>query len=136
MAEEAQQIRSRIQALTWVPGSEAAVAALRTERGSDGRRLVGKRALKPYRRTGTGLEKARLWDQKRAVGYDARMVHILYGLLRGLPYARIEPGCQTYFPAYHIEQELKKLGLDLSTKQIVAWSEEGTPLPLPTREAA
>lgn len=39
----------------------------------------------------TGQERSLLWDRKRGVGEGARLSHLAYGLLRGLPYKIMEP---------------------------------------------
>jgi len=38
----------------------------------------------------TGPHKARLWDKKRSLGRHGRHHLVAYGLLRGIPYERIE----------------------------------------------
>jgi len=83
-------IRRQLQELAWTPGSADAIATLRSQRGEDGRRVNGKRALKPYRRPETGYDRSRLWDQKRDGRYWIRLHLVLLGMLRGLEYVQIE----------------------------------------------
>ena len=41
-----------------------------------------------------GLERDHWWNEKRAVGDGARGLLIAYGLLRGMPYERMERHCR------------------------------------------
>ena len=87
-AEDNAAIRSQIQELAWKPGSQETVAALRSHRDDNGYRRYGKKALKPYRRPETGLTRYRL---RQSMGHwSMRQMLVLYGMLRGLPYKRID----------------------------------------------
>jgi len=48
----------------------------------------------PRRRPETGPERSSLWEDKRYVGFSARLTLLAYGLLRGLPYKAMEPACR------------------------------------------
>lgn len=83
--------RRQIRELTWKPGTEAIVAALRSERGENGFKKHGKKALKPYRRPETGPERCSLHMYlNNATSDRIRMKLVVYGMLRGLPYRTIE----------------------------------------------
>src|SRR5262245_1065400 len=44
-------------------------------------------------RATSGLERHAVWNEKRALGRQARAALLAYGFLRGVPYARIEARC-------------------------------------------
>ena len=52
------------------------------------------RRLRNRIQTTAGLERHALWNDKRAVGRQARAALLAYGFLRGVPYSRIEPHCR------------------------------------------
>lgn len=92
-ANEGREIAAKIRILPWKEGSKAEVAALRAQRCSLGRRVVGKKALKPFRRPETGEERSGLWDDKRKVGHYTRTLGLCKGIWRGRSYASMEQKC-------------------------------------------
>src|SRR6185437_4850508 len=90
---EGRRIRGAISALRWKEGSAGEARALRARSDDRGRRVAGKRALAPFRRPETGPDRAGLWAEKRDVGEEARMLLLVLGMLRGVPYRRIEARC-------------------------------------------
>jgi len=113
--------RRAIQRLTWVEGSESAVAAIRAERDESGRRKHGKKALKSYRRPETGPERNEMHRNKNGQGSeDVRVRLLALGLLRGRPYARIEPTNSSIPPVYGIWTVLN----DLTDGNSPYWEQE------------
>lgn len=93
--------RRQIRELTWKPGTEATVAALRAERGDDGFKKHGKKALKPYRRPETGPERCGLHACLNNSTSDwIRLRLVTYGMLRGLAYHTIERKASRPLSAY------------------------------------
>ena len=99
-------IRNEIRTLAWVDGSPPRLVS---ERNAQGQKVTGKRALKPFRRPETGPERYHLWDQKRDVGTDSRYLLLALGLVRGIPYTRIERKADTLPSAYRLFSLLSKL---------------------------
>ena len=54
------------------------------------------KALRGRIQASAGPERHALWNEKRAVGAEARVALLAYGFLRGVPYARIEPHCRPH----------------------------------------
>ncbi len=52
----------------------------------------------------TGSERHQLWIRKKAVGAESRRLLLAYALLRGRPYAQLEPKCHEKASAWWIEQ--------------------------------
>ena len=85
------QIRNDITSLKWKEGAFPEIQRIRSEKDDQGHRINGKRALAPFRRPETGEERSRLWGKKRDIGYDARYHQLVYGMLRGRKFSKIEP---------------------------------------------
>lgn len=136
LIQESVDLRNQINALRWKPGTQEVVKALRSER-QDGKRLKGKKALKPYRQPETGQERYALKYQKRWKGADIREWGLMYGLLRGMDYKRIEPKClEGNEPsAWSLAQNFKKLGVGITEADIKAWF-KGGPAPARQEQAA
>ena len=98
-AAEGTKVRQEIESLKWKPEAMAEVRSARTKRDESGRKTSGKKALKAFRRPETGQERYHLWNDKRSVGYDARIALLAYGVYRGMPYARIEKCADTNKPS-------------------------------------
>jgi hypothetical protein len=47
-----------------------------------------------------GDKRYRRWDEKRAIGLEARYHLLAYGLLRGIPYETLEPNSTKYYSLY------------------------------------
>jgi hypothetical protein len=92
-AAEGSSIRATISSLKWrdTPEAQDALRTVREAKRAGGRRTIGKRLLKPYRRPETGDERYALWNDKRSVGCDARYCLLAMGFLKGRPYRSIEP---------------------------------------------
>lgn len=88
--ERQRGLRRQIQDLTWKPGSQAEISRIRSERDEAGKRKRGRKALKTFRRPETGPERYDLWNEKRGGKDEARLYHVLYGMIRGRSYAQIE----------------------------------------------
>jgi len=87
-------ISREIQGLKWKEGSQPEIQRLRSIKDEDGRRVNGKRSLKPYRRPETGLERNALWEKKRGLGYTTREYLLLWAMLRGKAYKTVEAKCK------------------------------------------
>jgi len=80
-------------------------------------------------RRSAGLERHALWNKKREVGRKARAVLLLYGLLRGVPYHRIEPRCREHngpgasWLLAVLREHLGESQLDTSESEIKDWLE-------------
>jgi hypothetical protein len=85
------QVRTNISSLKWREGSLQEIQKIRSERDNQGRKVNGKRALAPFRRPETGGERSILWSKKRDIGYGARYHLLVYGMLRGRAFLKIEP---------------------------------------------
>jgi len=71
----------------------------------------------------TGPARSLLWGRKRDVGAGARLSHLAYGLLRGLPYRAMEPKTQEgNVPACSLVLERIHAVLDEEAK--AAWTQE------------
>jgi hypothetical protein len=92
-ADVQRAISTKIRGLKWKEGSQAEVRELRSKRCSNGRPVVGKKALKPFLRPETGPERGALWQKMRDIGTNARYLLLAKGLLRGRTYRRMESKC-------------------------------------------
>lgn len=94
-AAEGAAHRATISRLTWkdTPEAQEALRTVRAARKAGGRQTLGKRFLKPHRRPETGPDRYVHWNDKRGVGWDARHCILAMGLLKEMPYSRMEPGC-------------------------------------------
>jgi hypothetical protein len=93
-ATESINLRQQIDALRWFLESLPEVKRIKSTRDADGRRTVGKKALKSFRRPETSNERQRLHRDKRWVGQEARIALLIYGMLRGRAYWTLEASCQ------------------------------------------
>jgi len=131
-AAKSRKLQEQIEALTWKEGSLSEVQRIRSQRDKLGRRIAGKRALKPYRRPETGPERDQLWQEKHRIGAETRRVLLAYGLICGRPYQSIENSYtnETSKPsAYTILRTLEKV-LALGD-----WL-KGDAIPVASKEAA
>ena len=89
LAAQGKGIRQEIHTLTWKATPEAleALRTVREARKAGGRKTIGKRLLKPYRRPETGSMRQRLRWKKQEVGQQAHCVLLAMGLLKGRAYA-------------------------------------------------
>jgi len=124
------QVRTSISSLKWREGSLPEIQKIRSERDELGRRIKGKRALAPFRRPETGEERSKLWSKKRDIGYDARYLLLVYGMLRGRKFSKIEPNhagndCLpgTYLFKMCLDRYLPKSSI--TEEQIKSWIDGG-----------
>jgi hypothetical protein len=103
--------RRQIQELTWMPGSEVTVAAIRSARDEQGHRKFGKKALKQYRRPETGPQRCHLAQYLAGTAESdiIRFNLLAYGLLRGRSYNQIESYTLTKPGAWTMHQRVKQL---------------------------
>jgi hypothetical protein len=125
------QIRTTITSLKWREGSLPEVQKIRSEKDANGHRVKGKRALARFRRPETGGERSRLWCEKRDLGYDSRYHFLVYGMLRGRAFSKIEPnhaGCGCSPSTYALKRCLNKYLPDFSITedQIQTWIDGGS----------
>lgn len=102
-------INQKIQSLKWAEGSQPEVQRLRSIKDDEGRRVNGKRSLKPYHRPETGPERHNLWVQKRDLRRVTRKYLLLLAMLRGKEYKTVEAKCRgdNYPPIYRMTQILE-----------------------------
>lgn len=131
LTAKSNQLRTNISALKWREGSFPEVQKIRSERDEQGNKIKGKRALAPFKRPETGGERSRLWSKKRDIGYDARYLLLVYGLLRGREFSKIEPNhtgkdClpSTYMFKMYLDRYLPKSSI--TEDQIKAWVDGGS----------
>jgi hypothetical protein len=125
------QIRTNISSLKWSEGSLPEIQKIRSERDEQGHKIKGKRALAPFRRPETGEERSRLWSKKRDIGYDARYLLLVYGLLRGRIFSKIEPnhaGKDCLPSSYMFKMTLDRYLKDnsITEVQIQTWIDGGS----------
>lgn len=140
LTAKSSQVRTSISVLKWHEGSLPEIQKLRSERDTLGHRVNGKKALTPFRRPETGGERSRLWSKKRDLGYDARYHLLVYGMLRGRTFSKIEPnhaGKGSLPSTYMLKRCLKKYLPDTSITeaQIQTWI-EGSEAPVWKNEVA
>lgn len=87
--------REAIAKLKWkdTPEAQDALRTVREARKAGGRKTIGKRSLKPFRRPETGPERYSLWNEKREAGFEARHCLLAIGLLKDRSYQSMEPKC-------------------------------------------
>lgn len=139
--QAALSISKKIQSLKWTEGSQPEIQRLRSIKDESGRRVHGKRSLKPYRRPETGPERNALWVDKRARGYSTREYLLLWAMLRGKAYKTVEATCkEENYPCiygmckileYYFEKGQCPIGMD----DINNWV-KGSPAPKLVEEAA
>lgn len=128
------QVRANITSLKWREGSLPEIQKIRSERDEQGHRIKGKRALASFRRPETGEERNRLWGKKRDIGYDARYHLLVYGMLRGREFLKIEKnhaGKDCLPSTYALKRCLDRYLKDssITEAQIQAWI-DGGPAPV------
>lgn len=122
------QISSSIATLKWREGSLPEIQRLRSERDAAGHRVHGKKSLSRFRRPKTGAERNRLWWEKRAIGYDARNHLLVYGMLRGKLYLKIEKNSKHLPSAYALKTCMDQYLKDssITEEQIQTWLDGGS----------
>jgi hypothetical protein len=111
------QVRKDISSLKWKEGSLPEVQKLRSQRDASGHRFHGKRSLVSFRRPETGAQRSGLWDKKREIGWDARNLFLIYGMLRGRLYSTMEKNCVCAPSAFGLEKCLDKYFGESSIKE-------------------
>lgn len=110
--------RRAYQALTWAPGVMDEVRRIRATKE------LGKRALKPYRLEGTTEDRMRLLSGKDNWSLRMRMSLVALGLLRGMPYRRIEAYTEDLIDAGDLHGFIVGLGVkDFTRDEVFGWLE-------------
>ena len=126
------QTRAEIAQLKWKP--EHAEEARRLQRVPSTIAPTGrKKTLKGWARPETGPQRYSLWDEKRSLGRGARTAHLLYAIIRGIPYVKVESNAKTRPWAKGLHAALqphltKEQGALLSVPSIEKWL-DGEPIP-------
>jgi len=122
-SEKKLRISREIQALKWKGGSQAEVRSLLAKRCSEGRPVLGKKALKPFRRPETGPQRHALCAEKRSMHTRARWLLLVKGLMVGRAYHRMERKCaEGNLPS--AEYLVSVLGEYLPARQMVPFTIE------------
>lgn len=72
-----------------------------------------------------GMERWALWQKKRAVGADARSVHLARMLLKGVAYRRVEPASDETHNPLPLGEVAFHAGV--THAEVVAWIAGATP---------
>lgn len=86
-------------------------------------RAAHSRAIHEQIREATGLDRHRLWNEKRWYGAETRLLLLAYAFLRGMPYHAVERKCRNN-PCdlhYAIQRRLKALGHEMERESIKSW---------------
>ena len=140
-------IKSEIAKLKWKPGSEDAVRLIRSEK-VDGRRVHGKKALKPFINTETVEKRYSLRCELPRSVY-VRALYLILAMIRNKPYYVVESNAKSKAVSWYILQALDKMfaikqkmskeEINSLNKKIMEWIEVNGPSPLyvaPVKAAA
>ena len=105
---ESKDIRTRINLLRWLGGSESQVQALRSAKDDTGHRFNGKRAFKAFKRPDTGPARHQLHLDRKYLSLGTRNLLLAYAILRGKAYHTLETSCETYPNVTNIAIVLEK----------------------------
>jgi hypothetical protein len=102
---------------------------------------AGQEARGEIRRT-SGMERWAAWQEKRLVGYDARVSLLAYACVRGRPYRSVEPKTHDDLTTFegirlmrHVQKTLAAFDGTWSEEQVIAWMKAPLPEPASKPEA-